>query len=50
MAFTVKGNSSKILILMCCFLQWCALVWYVASYIPFGQKLITKFFKGISNF
>ena len=22
--------------------QWCALVWYIASYIPFGQKIITK--------
>ena len=23
-------------------LQWCALVWYIASYIPYGQKIITK--------
>lgn len=20
--------------------EWCALVWYVASYIPYGQKMI----------
>lgn len=49
-AFTVKGGGSKVLILMCVFLQWCALIWYVASYIPFGQKLITKFFKSVSSF
>lgn len=24
------------------FCQWCALIWYMASYIPYGQKMITK--------
>lgn len=30
--------------------QWCALIWYLASYIPFGQKIIKKFVGGITNF
>lgn len=38
------------LILVCIFFQWCALVWYIASYIPFGQKIIKKFFKTIVDF
>jgi len=41
-AFTVKGTGAGMLILICVFCQWCALIWYMASYIPYGQKMITK--------
>jgi len=40
----------KLLVLIFCALQWCAAVWYVASYIPFGQKMITKFFSTVTAF
>jgi len=38
------------LILISVFAQWCALVWYIASYIPFGQKIISKTFKRVTEF
>jgi hypothetical protein len=43
-AFTMnpKAGGTSLLILACVFVQWCALIWYIASYIPFGQKIITK--------
>ena len=25
-----------IILLLCVFAQWCALIWYIASYIPYG--------------
>ena len=30
--------------------QWCALIWYIASYIPYGQKIITKILGRIADF
>lgn len=39
---TALMDGPSILILLFCFLQWCALVWYIASYIPYGQKIISK--------
>ena len=32
------------------FAQWCALIWYIASFIPYGQTMIKKFFKSVGNF
>ena len=29
-----------ILLLLFVFLQWCALIWYIASYIPYGQRIL----------
>ena len=29
-------------ILLLVLLQWCAMVWYIASYIPYGQKMLSK--------
>mmetsp|Transcript_11451 Transcript_11451/g.29774 ORF Transcript_11451/g.29774 Transcript_11451/m.29774 type:complete len:229 (+) Transcript_11451:62-748(+) len=29
--------------LLCILAQFCAMVWYVASYIPFGRRMIAKF-------
>jgi len=37
-------------ILVCIFAQWCALIWYIASYIPFGQKMITKVLSKTTQF
>jgi hypothetical protein len=45
-----RSGAPPILVLFTVFLQWCALVWYIASYIPFGQKIITKIFKKVTNF
>lgn len=50
-AFTMGNRSgSSILILLCVFVQWCALIWYIASYIPFGQKMLTKLLGSATNF
>ena len=43
-------GANKVIILLCVFCQWSAAVWYIASYIPFGQKLITRFFQGVTKF
>ena len=44
------AGAPTFLVLLFIFVQWCALVWYLASYIPFGQKMITKFFSKITAF
>lgn len=44
------NDGPKPLVLICICAQWCALIWYVASYIPFGQKMITKFLGGVASF
>ena len=44
------AGAPAILLLLFIFVQWCALVWYFASYIPYGQKMITKAFSSITNF
>ena len=31
------------------FAQWCALIWYIASFIPYGQTMIKKFFKSVET-
>jgi hypothetical protein len=36
------NDGPGLVVLLCVFLQWCAMVWYVASYIPFGQRMITR--------
>ncbi len=33
-----------------CVTQWCAALWYVASYIPYGQKMITSVLGRAVNF
>ena len=33
-----------VIVLITIFVQWCALVWYIASYIPYGQNMIKKAF------
>ena len=47
LAFT---HGPKPVILVAIFLQWCALIWYIASYIPFGQKMIKGCFSRITDF
>uniref|UniRef100_A0A7S3U763 Vesicle transport protein n=1 Tax=Strombidinopsis acuminata TaxID=141414 RepID=A0A7S3U763_9SPIT len=37
-------------ILLFCVLQWCAMIWYVASYVPYGQKMITKCLGSLVSF
>ena len=48
-AFNVEGSGAGLLILGCVFVQWCALIWYLASYIPFGQKIIKKVIGSAAN-
>ncbi|KAI8617885.1 Got1/Sft2-like family-domain-containing protein [Chytriomyces sp. MP71] len=43
-AFTLH---SFILTLICCIVQWLALFWYSASYIPFARDLIKKCLGGV---
>ena len=49
-----EGARHKILVsplvLLCLICQWCALVWYVASYIPFGQKIIKSILGAMTEF
>ena len=42
-AFTIDEHQSGIVILIIVLIcaQFCALVWYAASYIPFARKAIT---------
>lgn len=42
-------GAPAVLVLLFIFVQWCALIWYIASYIPYGQKMITKFFSGVAS-
>lgn len=41
-AFTVKGSSTGILVLVLVGVQAAALLWYSLSYIPFARQLVTK--------
>ncbi|ORY46518.1 SFT2-like protein, partial [Rhizoclosmatium globosum] len=43
-AFTLK---SVILTIICCIIQWLALLWYSASYIPFARDMIKSCLGGI---
>jgi len=43
-------HAFPLFIILSVFLQWCALVWYIASYIPFGQKIITKVLGKVTEF
>jgi hypothetical protein len=36
-----------LILLLCIVVQWCAAIWYLASYVPYGQKMIARFF-GVS--
>jgi len=36
------AGGPKFLVLIFIFMQWCALVWYIASYIPYGRKMLSK--------
>jgi hypothetical protein len=43
LTLTLAFNGAPVLLLLASiFLQWCALIWYIASYIPFGQRIISK--------
>jgi len=50
LAFTTK---SGILVMLSLAVQFCAMVWYAASYIPYGRTLIKKtiggFIKSVNN-
>ena len=43
-AFTIANG---ILVLICVAIQFCAMVWYAASYIPYGRTLIKKTIGGV---
>lgn len=43
-AFTVANG---LLVLVCIAIQFCAMVWYAASYIPYGRTLIKKTIGGV---
>ena len=43
-AFTIANG---ILVLVCIAIQFCAMVWYAASYIPYGRALIKKTIGGV---
>lgn len=36
------AGGPKILVLIFIFMQWCALIWYIASYVPYGRKMLSK--------
>ena len=43
MLVTIVGALMRwpgIILLLCVFCQWCALIWYIASYIPYGQRIL----------
>ena len=42
-------HGPKIIVLMLLFLQWSALVWYIASYIPFGQRVLKRLAEKVSR-
>ena len=44
----MQWNALLLMVLVC--VQSCALIWYIASYIPFGQKMITKILGGLVDF
>ena len=41
------ATSIGVLVLVCCAIQFCAMVWYAASYIPYGRTLIKKTIGGV---
>ena len=41
-ALTCKGKGCGLIIILLVFSQWCAAIWYIASYIPFGQRMISR--------
>mmetsp|Transcript_8575 Transcript_8575/g.20570 ORF Transcript_8575/g.20570 Transcript_8575/m.20570 type:complete len:227 (-) Transcript_8575:612-1292(-) len=50
-AFTCHGSTGcTVIILLCVLVQWCALIWYMASYIPYGQRMIQSAFKSVTSF
>lgn len=38
-----QSNAAVPLCLICVAVQWCALIWYSASYVPFGRKMLRAF-------
>lgn len=45
MLLTLIGGFMRwpfIILIFLVFVQWCAMIWYIASYIPYGQKMITS--------
>ncbi|EOD03870.1 hypothetical protein EMIHUDRAFT_360512 [Emiliania huxleyi CCMP1516] len=48
--FAAISGWSAISILVFCILQWCAMVWYVASYIPYGQRMLKKILGNMVDF
>ena len=49
LALAIKGVDPLVLLLLI-FVQWCAAIWYIASYIPYGQKMIQKVAGGAVGF
>lgn len=50
LAIAFSAPDQKALVLICCVAQWCALVWYIASYIPYGRKILTKVLGRVTEF
>ena len=45
-AFTLgHQDGGKIIVLICVFVQFCAAMWYTASYIPYGRKMLLSCLK-----
>lgn len=45
--FVAFERMSAGIVFLCAFLQFLAMVWYMASYIPYGRALITKCVGGV---
>ena len=48
-AFACHGKGCTLIIMLLVFGQWCAAIWYIASYIPYGQRMITRILGGAAN-
>jgi hypothetical protein len=38
-----------ILVILCCIVQYCAMIWYGLSYIPFARNAVKSCLKGVIN-
>ncbi len=46
-ALSYQGSGATALCILLIVIQFCALVWYTASYIPFAQQAIASFTRGL---
>eukprot|EP00472_Partenskyella_glossopodia_P008026 CAMPEP_0197524950 /NCGR_PEP_ID=MMETSP1318-20131121/10462_1 /TAXON_ID=552666 /ORGANISM="Partenskyella glossopodia, Strain RCC365" /LENGTH=159 /DNA_ID=CAMNT_0043078057 /DNA_START=116 /DNA_END=595 /DNA_ORIENTATION=- len=46
-AFTVPIPYNVIAVILCLIVQFCAMVWYSASYIPCGRKVLAKIVRNV---